>query len=146
MKAKLTPKQRFEYLMGKSSVEFTIIPIIKPFTSWKNGISFIKLKEEVEKIKKKNYCAGRIYQAISLINRFGKDYGVYLRNEIGEIEVDGKIKMEYRYFVPKEQEDISREKGDLEYRKEIVNLRENHLEHHEKVTIPQEEKLAEIQR
>lgn len=142
-----TPKEKFEYRMTKHSVEKEIYVILKPKKSWETGLSFIKLKEEVEKRRHRPFCDGRIYDAISLLNRFGKPYGIYIRSGYGHVEDDdNQRKIEYRYFVPTEQFDISKEKTDLEHRKDIIELKEDHLEHHEKVTIPQEQKLAEIQR
>ena len=142
-----TPEEKFEYRMGKHSVEADVILITKPRTSWESGISFLNLKKEIEKMRKKEYCDGRIYEAISLINRFGKDYGVYLRSGYGWIEdINNERKLEYRYFIPTESFDIQKEKGDLDYKKQIINLKEGSLEHHEKITIPQEQKIAQIQR
>jgi len=142
-----TSQETFEYRMTKHSVEKEVYVVLKPKKSWKSGLSFNKLKEEIEQRRQRPFCKGRIYEAISLLNRFGKPYGIYIRSGYGHVEdKDNKTKIEYRYFVPTEQFDISKEKVDLEHRKEIIGLKEDHLEHHEKVTIPQEQKLAEIQR
>lgn len=141
------PQEKFEYRMTKNSVEKEIYVVLKPKQSWESGMSLIKLKEEIEARRKRTFCEGRIYEAISLLNRFGKPYGIYIRSAYGHVtDENNKNKIEYRYFVPTEQFDISKEKSDLEYRKEIINLKEGNLEHHEKVTIPQEQKIAQIER
>ena len=143
-----TQQEKFEYRMTKHSVEKEVYVILKPKKSWENGLSFKKLKEEIEQRRQRTFCDGSIYEAISLINRYGKRMAVYIRSSHGYIEDDdsNKRKIEYRYFVPKQPEDINDEERDLENRKGIINLKEDHLEYHEKVTIPQEIKLAEIQR
>jgi|ETNvirnome_2_300_1030623.scaffolds.fasta_scaffold01131_5 hypothetical protein len=142
-----TPEEKFEYRISKQSVEADVIVITKPKTTWQKGIPFLKLKAEVEKRRKREYSEGRIYEAISLINRFGRAYGIYLRSAYGWAEkLIGKSKLEYRYFVPTDDFDIQKEKMDLENKKVIVGQKEAHLEHHEKVTIPQEQKIAQIQR
>jgi len=141
------PEEKFEYRMTKNSVEKEIYVILKPMKSWETGLSFLRLKARVEERRKRTFCNGRIYEAISLLNRFGKDYGIYIRSGYGHVgDKDNKNKIEYRYFVPTEQFDISKEKSNLEYRKEIINLKEDNLEHHEKVTIPQEIRIAQLVR
>lgn len=142
-----TPEEKFEYRMTKHSVEKEVYVILKPLKSWETGLSFKKLKEEVEKRRQRTFCDGRIYEAVSLLNRYGKPYGIYIRSGYGHVEdEDNERKIEYRYFVPTEQFDISKEKTDLDHRKQIVLLKEDNLDYHEKITIPQEIKIAQIQR
>jgi len=142
-----TTQEKFEYRMKKNSIEKEIYVILKPKKSWDMGLSFKRLKGEVERRRKRTFCNGRIYEAISLLNRYGKPYGIYLRSAYGYVEdEDNKRKIEYRYFVPTQQFDIDSEKRNLEYKGEIIELKTENLEHHEKVTIPQEIQLAEIQR
>ena len=142
-----TSQEKFEYRMTKHSVEKEVYVILKPKKSWEAGLSFKKLKEEIELRRQRSFSEGRIYEAISLLNRFGKPYGIYVRSGYGHVEDENnKTKIEYRYFVPTNQFDISKEKTDLEHKKDIIDLKEDNLEHHEKITIPQEQKLLEIQR
>lgn len=142
-----TQQERFEYRMTKHSVEKEVFCILKRTDCWENGWSFKKLKQEVELRRKRIFSDDRIYSSISLLNRYGKPYGIYVRSGYGHVEDDSnKRKIEYRYFVPTEQFDISQEKTDLEHKRDIIELKEDHLEHHEKITIPQEQRLAEIQR
>jgi hypothetical protein len=142
------PKERFEYRMNKKkglSVEQAICLILKPRKSWENGLSFKKLKEEIERRKNKIYCKVRIYGAISLINRYGKNYDVYLRSGYGHIEDENnQRKIEYRYFIPTESIDVEDEKRNLNHKEQIINEKATHLDYHEKITIPQEQKLREI--
>lgn len=144
-----TPREKFEHRMGKSgmSVEKEICLILQPRTSWTKGLSFVNLKAEVERRFKRTFCNGRIYEAISLINRYGKNQSIYLRSEFGYVEDENQNKkIEYRYYIPTEPDDVNRERKDLENKREIINLKEDHLEHHEKVTIPAREQIALIQR
>lgn len=139
-----TPQEQFEQRIKKDkSVEKQVYVILKPKKSWENGLSFKKLKREVEVYLKKSFCDGRIYTAISLINRFGKPWDMYVRSECKRNDEGDN---EYRYYVPTENYDIQREKRDLDHKKHNIELKEDHLEYHEKVTLPQEQKLAEIQR
>jgi len=102
---------------------------------------------DVEISLKKVFCDGTIYSAISQINRYGKKQGVYIRSKPeGCIDETNKRKIEFRYFIPIELGDINEEKINLESRKEMITLKEIHLEHHKDITIPQEQRLAEIQR
>jgi len=144
-----TPQEKFDYRMEKKgmSIEKEVCLILKPRTSWEAGLSFNKLKAEVERRFNRTFCNGRIYEAVSLINRFGKHQAVYLRSSFGYVVDENNIrKIEHRYYIPTEPEDVYREEKDLENRKEIIHLKKDHLEHHTKVTIPQEQKLALIQR
>ena len=59
---------------------------------------------------------------------------------------DNKRKIEYRYFVPKGLPDINDEKRDLDNKEEVVSLKKSHLQYHEEITLPQEQRLAQIQR
>jgi hypothetical protein len=52
---------------------------------------------------------------------------------------------EWRYFVPKEQEDINREHTKLEHLKDIADLKDGNLDAYETKTIPQEQQLEQIQ-
>ena len=141
-------KERFESRMkDKLSVEFVIIPILKPKKTWENGLTFKQLKSEVEARKKRVFSDNRIYDAISLLNRFGADWDIYIRSEARAVlDEDNKQKREHRYFTLKEQWDISQEKKKLDDRREVINLKEQHVEYHEKITIPQEQKVAMINR
>ncbi len=145
-----TKEETFEHrIRSQLSVESCIILTLrdKKCFSWMNGLSFIKLKGEVERRRKRDFCDGRVYEAISLINRYGKRFAVYIRSGFGYVEDENnKRKIEYRYFVPKELPDINDEKRDLDNREEIIDLKKSHLQHHEEITIPQEQKLAQIQR
>jgi len=141
-------RERFESRMkDKLSVEFVIIPILKPKKTWENGLTFKQLKAEVEARKKRVFSDNRIYDAISLLNRFGADWDIYIRSEARAVlDDDNKKKREHRYFTLKEQWDISQEKKKLDDRREVINLKEQHVEYHEKITIPQEQKVAMINR
>lgn len=140
-----TAEEKFEYRMSKQSIEREICILGKPKKTWETGWSIKKLKKEVEIRKGRNYSKGRIYEAVSLINRFGKPYGIYLRSAYGFVEDENnKRKKEYRYFVPTDVADIMDEKRHLESREEILQLKGNHLEHHHKITIPQERKIQEL--
>jgi len=148
MKTKLTPEEKFLRRWHKAkSVEKQIYGFTKPRKSWDQGISFKKLKEKVEMSLGKNFCEGTIYNAVSSLNRFGNLVGIYLRSGSDwTTDENNKRIREYRYFVPTESPDIEDEKKDLDVRKGLIILKENNLEHHEKITIPQEQQLAQIQR
>ena len=147
-KLEKTPEERFLIRWQKAkSVEKQIYGFIKPRKCWEEGISFEKLKEKVEVSLKKNFCDGTIYSAISSLNRYGKEVSIYIRSDSNwTTDVNNQRKREHRYFVPTENEDISREHRDLEVKKGLINLKTNNLVFHERVTIPQELKLAQIQR
>ena len=137
--------EKFEYRRGKqNSVECCIIieMKVKPSISWESGLTFKELKELVERRRKRTFSNARLYSAISLINRYGIHHGVYLRSEYGfVIDEDNNKSPQYRYFIPTELNDINEEFGDLEHKKIIIGYKESHLQYHEKITIPQEQKL-----
>lgn len=138
-----TPQEGFEYRMRKNSVVKELYVILKPLKTWEEGMSFKGLKAEIERRRNRTYSNTGIYNEISSLNKFGKAYGIYIRSGFGYCD-DG-IK-EYRYFVPTEQFDISKEKIHLESRKELIELKEDNLEHHEKVTIPHEQQITQFSR
>jgi len=147
MKPKYEDQQKkFEYRMTKASVEKEVHVILKPRHSWETGLSFKSLKDEVERRRKRGFTDQRIYEAVSLLSRYGKRYGIYIKSDYGFVETSDGKKKEFRYFVPENQKDISREEDKLDDKKDIVEQREKSLEYHRKVTIPQELKLAQIQR
>lgn len=138
-------KRRFEYRIKKEkSIERTIWAHLKPKHSWEEGITIEQIRDIVIKEKKKKYTKNRIYQAISDIDRFGSRWGLYIKSDYGWVDtIEGK-KKEFRYFTPIKSNDIEREFSKLSNRKGNVNLREQSLEYHEKVTIPQEQKIEQI--
>jgi hypothetical protein len=144
------PQEKFEYRIKKqNSVELCIINSLRDREcfSWENGMSFEELKGEVELRRKRPFCKGTIYESISLINRYGRRFAVYIRSAHGPVITDeNETKIVYRYFIPIEQFDVSNEKRDLDHKEQIINLKKGHLEYHEQVTIPQEKRLNEIQR
>lgn len=145
-----TAEEKFEYRIRKQhSIESCVILSIreKKCFSWETGLSFKKLKPEVERRRGKKVSDVRVYQAISLINRYGKRFGVYIRSGIGYVESDesNKRKIEHRYFIPKDEEDISDEKRDLDNKRIILNLKDEHIRFHEEITLPQEKRLSEIE-
>lgn len=148
MKPKFEEQQRnFLKRMAKpQSVERTVYFNLKPRHFWEEGLTIIQLREIVIKEKKKRYTAQRIYNAIGDINRFGKKWGLYIRSDYSWIDTKEGKKKEWRYFTPFNKEDVSDEFEKLDDRKFNAKLREESLEYHQKVTIPQEQKLAQIQR
>jgi hypothetical protein len=145
MKSKFENQQKiFEYRMTKASVEKEVYVILKPRHTWEKGLSSKKLAEEVEKRRKRKYSIKRIYEAISLLTRYGKRYGIYIKSDYGFVDtMDGK-KREHRYFVPENKRDLSREEDKLDDRKDIVIQREESLKYFEEITIPHEQKLMAI--
>ena len=143
-----TPQDKFQHRWEKDkSVEKQVYAFTKGRKSWREGITFKKLKEKIEISLKRPYCEGRIYEAISLLNRFGEDIDIYLRSSSDWVDdEDNNKKREHRYYVPTEPHAINDEETDLENKEENVRLKQKHLEHHREITIPQEQKLAEIQR
>ena len=141
-------RERFERRMNdKLSVEFVIIPILQPRKTWENGLTFKQLKEEVERRKNKIFSDNRIYDAVSLLNRFGARWDIYIRTEARSVlNEENKQKKEHRYYTLSDQFDISNEKKKLDDRKEIIVLKERHVEHHEKVSIPQKVEISQINR
>ena len=142
-----TPQDKFEYQWRKqhSTVSCVVLALrYKEAFSWETGLTIIKLKDEVEKRKGKPLCKQTIYDAISLINRYGKNTGVYIRSGIGSTITNNKPKNEHRYFIPKESKDIIDEKIDLEKKRERIMLKEEHIEFHEIQTIPQEKEHQAI--
>jgi hypothetical protein len=143
-----TQQEKFDYRINKqNSVECCLIIEIKEKRAkdWESGLTFKELKKSIEKRRKRNFSDIRIYDAISLINRYGKHHGVYLRSEYGfVIDNDNNRHPQWRYFIPTNHDDINREYGDLENKKMIIGLKEDHLQHHEQITIPQEKQLEEL--
>lgn len=139
-----TPKEKFDYQWRKQ--KSTICCVCdglryKGAFSWESGLTIMKLKEEVERRKGKPLGKQTIYDAISLINRYGQRTGVYVRSGHGPIITeDNQTKNEFRYFIPRDNE-IDYEKKDLDHKKDIITLKENHLEYYEKVSVPQEQKI-----
>lgn len=125
------------------SVEKQIYGFTKYRKCWDEGISFKNLKIEVEKSLNKVYSDATIYNAISSLNKYAKLIKIYLRSSCGRT-VDGKV--EHRYYVPTTPTDINDEDKDLEHREATIHIRQRSLENHREITIPQEQKLAEIQR
>ena len=139
---KKTPKEIFERRWEKDrSVEKQVYTFTKRRKCWDEGITFKKLKEKIEISLKKPYCEGRIYEAISLLNRYGEGLGIILRSSSNR---NDEGKMEYRYYVPTTQEDIVNEERDLGSRESNIQLKQGNLEHHRKITIPQEIKIEAI--
>ena len=141
-----TDKEKFDYRINRdSSVEKSIYVELKPRKNWNDGLTLKELKKRIELKHKAEYSVGRIYEAVSLINRYGKNHDIYIRSGYGWVtDSSNNKKVQYRYFVPTEQFDISKEREDLEHKHEVVLMKEEHLEHHEKITIPQEQALKEI--
>lgn len=138
-------RDKFNRRMGKEkSIERAVVILLKPRHRWETGLSIESLLKMIIKEKKSTYGKDRIYEAISLINRFGQPWKIYIISQNGWYEQDGERKHEYRYFTPEEPQDIVREKDKLEDKKDIIGLKENHLEHYEHVDLPQEAKLEEI--
>lgn len=139
-------KQRDYYIrrMKRGGVESTVHAILKLRHFWSVGLTFEKLCKEVIKERGKRIGASRIRHAISMHNRFGVLYGIYIKSDFGWVGEGIKKEREWRYFVPKEQEDINREHTKLEHVKDIANLKDNNLNDYETKTIPQEQQLAEI--
>lgn len=149
-------KQIFEYRMTKNSVEKEIYVLLKPRNCWEDGFAIEKLINEVSKRmnrikkansirKRKEYSEERVREALSLLNKFGKNYGIYIKSDYGWFnDNDGNKIKEFRYFVPKQQNDITREKDKLENVVDVVNLKENTLTHYEEETIKQEQQLETI--
>ena len=73
-------KQKEYYLrrMKRNGVEATVYAILKPKHSWGAGMSFDKLWGEVRRLREKSVGDSRIRQAISMHNRFGVIYGIYM--------------------------------------------------------------------
>jgi len=142
-------QDRFINAMNKPwSVERSIIINMKPRRTWESGLTVDKLLSLInsERKRKKKYKKGKIYDAISLINRFGTiDWGIYIATRVGWVD-DEKKNTEHRYFNIKEPDETDREKRRLDHKKEIINSKESNVEYHEKVTIPQEQKIAQISR
>lgn len=143
-----TPRDKFEQQKRKqkSTISCVILGLrYKRAFSWETGLSIDKLKKEVERRKGKPLSKATIYNAISLINRYGKDTGVYVRSGFGNvIDEDNKSKIRYRYFIPKEPGEIVDEKRDLDHKKEIISLKEDNIDYFEKVTLPQEAQLNQL--
>lgn len=143
-----TPQEKFEDRRSKTnSVECCIIieMRVKPSINWKTGLTFKELKELIQKRRNRKFTDQRIYEAISLINRYGKSHGVYLRSGYDYIVDEGNNKKpQFRYFIPMETDDINRERTDLEHKKDIIELKQEHIQYHETVTIPQEVELQQL--
>jgi len=141
---KKTPQELFLRRWHKSnSVEKQIYGFTKYRKSWEDGITFKDLKLEVEKSLNKVYSKVTIYSAISSLNKFAKLIKIYLRSDSGRAE-NGKT--EHRYFVPTTFGDINNEERDLDHKETLIHIKKDSLEHHREITIPQEQRLAEIQR
>ena len=142
-------RDRFMNRMNKQwSVERSVILNLRPKRNWEHGLTTDELLKKInsERKRKKEYGKGKIYDSISLINRFGSvDYGIYIASRIGWIDKKNKT-TEYRYFNIKELNETDREKRKLDSKKEIVKLKEKNVEYHEKKTIPQEQKIVLLQR
>ena len=139
-------KQREYYIrrMQRNGVEATVHAILKPKHSWDEGLTFEILCKEVRRLRDKKVGDSRIRHAISMHNRFGVMYGIYIKSDFGWVGEDKEKSKEWRYFVPKEQEDINREHTKLEHVKDIANLKEGNLSEYEIKTIPQERQLEEL--
>lgn len=139
-------KQREYYIrrMQRNGVESTVYVILKPLHSWEEGFTFEDLCKKVRHLRDKKVGDSRIRHAVSMHNRYGVIYGIYIKSDFGWIG-DNKKEKEWRYFVPKEQEDINREHTKLEGVKDVTNLKEGNLTEYETKTIPQEQKLVQIQ-
>lgn len=121
------------------SVERSIIINMKPKRSWKSGLTTQQILDKVNSERKRNkkYSKGKVYHAISLINRFGSiDYGIYLVSRSGS---DEYVTNEHRYFNLKELVDSDIEKRRLEHQKQIKMLKKSNVVYHEEKTIPQEQ-------
>ncbi len=141
---KKTPEENFIRRWNKDrSVIKQVYTFTKPRKSWDQGINFKDLKYKIEISLKKTYCDGSIYKAISHLNIFGKKIDIYIRSSSNRND-DGKI--EHRYYIPSTPTTISDEETDLGNKKDRIEIKEKHLEYHRDITIPQEKKLAEIQR
>jgi len=140
-------KQREYYIrrMQRNGVEATIFGIVRYKRTWNDGITFDELCKQVNKMRKKRVGDSRIRHGISMHNRFGSIYGIYIKSDFGWIGEDKNKEKEWRYFVPKESEDINREHIKLGNIKDLTFLKDGNLTEHELKTIPQEQKLQELQ-
>lgn len=140
-------KEKFDYQWSKQ--KSTICCVCnslryKGAFSWESGLTLKKLKEEVERRKGRPLTDQTIYDAISLINQFGQNTGVYIRSGHGFTIIDDNTsKTEYRYFIPRDNE-IDNEKRDLDRRKERIENKESHLEYYEKISVAQEKSIELI--
>ena len=130
--------------MQRNGVEATVYAVLKPLHSWGEGLTFDDLCIKVNSLREKDVGDSRIRHAISMHNRFGEMYGIYIKSDFGWVGERKEGVKEWRYFVPKEQEDINREHSKLEHVKDIANLKEGNLTVYETKTIPEEAKLEEI--
>ena len=142
-------EDRFVNRMSKPwSVERSIVLNLRPKRKWKEGLTTEQLLKLINSERKriKKYSKGKIYDSISLINRFGsKDYAIYIVSRIGWVD-DKNKNIEHRYFNIKEKDETVREKGRLGHRKEIINIKKNNVEYHERKTLPQEKELEGIRK
>jgi len=141
-------RQRENYIrrMQKGAVETTIYAILKPRKTFEEGLTFGRLRGEVIEARKKRISTNRIREGLSLHNKFGSMYGIYVRCEFGWVDIDDKRKeKEYRYFVPKELEDINREHSKQENIKDTSNVKDDNLTIYETKVIPEEKQLERLQ-
>jgi len=142
MKPKFIKQQEYyKRRMERNGVESTVYAILKPLHSWNEGMTFPEICKKVNKLRDKRVGDSRIRHAISMHNRFGVIYGIYIKSDFGWIGEDKLKEKEWRYFVPKEQEDINREHTKLGHLKDIANLKEGNLTEYEYKTIPQEKQI-----
>lgn len=139
-------RDKFILRMSKEkSVERAVVILLRPRRSWENGLSSDKLLELVNKEKRKKYKKNRVYEAISLINRFGvTDWGIYIISRHGWVDTDNNKNIEYRYFNVKEPNETRREFDKLDYKKDIINIKEDNVNYHESKTILQESQLETL--
>lgn len=138
-------KNKFnEVIMQRGySIPFQVRAILQHRKNWKEGLTIQRLtilvkheivrwardnskklkKEQIPIIKKKKVSCQTIYRAISQINLYSLPR-FYIMSCSGTTET-GKI--EHRYFVPKEEDDVNHELRKVINRKERAYLRENNL-------------------
>jgi len=113
-------RDRFMNRMSKQwSVERSVILNLRPRRNWEEGLATEELLKKInsERKRKKKYGKGKIYDAISLINRFGSvDYGIYIASRVGWIDRENKT-TEYRYFNIQELNEADREKKKIRFQK-----------------------------
>lgn len=137
-------KKYYKRRMEKGGVEATVFAILKPLHTWEAGLEFKDLHARVVIERKKQITEARIRQAISMHNRFGYEYGIYIQSDYGWVESFGKKKRSFRYFVPKEKHDIDREHDKLDRIKDLNELKQTNLITYEEKVLPQEQQLEQL--
>src|SRR3972149_3169019 len=99
--------------MQRHGVEWNIFTIVKLLHSWEEGITRENLLKEIKRLRKKNISEIRVAMAISMHKKFGKLFGFYIQSDFGWVISNDKKQRKWRYFCPREPEDINRERNKL---------------------------------